>query len=340
MTTATMRYELEDFKNIAFDGFEFEIPERTMNLISSLAMEVGSPTYVRTPNFKKNNNSANEFTAKSIPMGQRQYRKNRTKATEVSNEDWESIRTFQTTKIETKEGLDGEINKIRNQLNKITDKTYLDIRETVIGIIDSLVESNTPVSDLEKVGDFIFEKASTDKHYSKLYADLFSDMMTKYTFLRTSFDRNFASYMTLFNNIEYVDPDINYDKFCENNKVNEKRKAISTFLVNLAGNRIITNLMLAEVLRDLLKLVMDNVNRTDAKNIVDELTENVAILYKKELINNVDEEELAEKDDDDYLAVYGDTIDETIVKLAKSKSKDFKSLSNRSIFKYMDLVEM
>ena len=34
------------------------------------------------------------------------------------------------------------------------------------------------------------------------------------------------------------------------------------------------------------------------------------------------------------------SFEECIVKLAKSKKKDYKSLSTKSIFKYMDLNEM
>jgi hypothetical protein len=44
-------------------------------------------------------------------------------------------------------------------------------------------------------------------------------------------------------------------------------------------------------------------------------------------------------DEEDY-EVSGDSIADTVTILARSKAKDFKSLSNKSIFKYMDLVEM
>ena len=39
--------------------------------------------------------------------------------------------------------------------------------------------------------------------------------------------------MSLFETIEYCDPKKNYDKFCDINKANEKRKAMSLFIVNL-----------------------------------------------------------------------------------------------------------
>jgi imidazolonepropionase-like amidohydrolase len=50
------------------------------------------------------------------------------------------------------------------------------------------------------------------------------------------------------------------------------------------------------------------------------------------------------EDDSDYeedeLEISGNTIVETVTLLAKSKVKDYKSLTNKAVFKYMDLVEM
>ena len=49
----TLKYTLDDFKNIRFNGFDFVLPEDTITLISNLSLEVGSPTYVKTPIFQK-----------------------------------------------------------------------------------------------------------------------------------------------------------------------------------------------------------------------------------------------------------------------------------------------
>ena len=67
----------------------------------------------------------------------------------------------------------------------------------------------------------------------------------------------------------------------------------------------------------------------DKKNEVDELTETVAILYRKDLYGN-----------NDYELISGMTIVQVVEHLANSKVKDYKSLTNKSLFKFMDLVEM
>lgn len=55
MTTKTMKYTLENFNNIQLNGFKFDFPDDTLKLISELALEVGSPNYVKTPTFQKKN---------------------------------------------------------------------------------------------------------------------------------------------------------------------------------------------------------------------------------------------------------------------------------------------
>ena len=95
-------YSHQDFQNIIFDGFHFSLPEETIALINELSSKVGAPTYIKTPVFKKketlNNNSSS------------------------SNSNWEKMRSFKTTKIEQKEGIEAKIDMIRFHLNKITDK--------------------------------------------------------------------------------------------------------------------------------------------------------------------------------------------------------------------------
>ena len=80
-------YSHQDFQNIIFDGFNFSLPEETIVLINELASKVGAPTYIKTPVFKK----------KEVTL---------THITSNANETWEKVRSFKTTKIEQKKGID------------------------------------------------------------------------------------------------------------------------------------------------------------------------------------------------------------------------------------------
>jgi hypothetical protein len=327
-----MKYTLNDFQDIIFRGFDYALPENTLKIISELSLQVGSPDYVKTPIFQKRENPMKiEPSKESNSSTFRKGRRNKTNEI-ISNEDWETLRTFQTTKIEEKVGMDAQIDLIRSLLNKMTDKNYNDICNKIIDSIDKLIEEKIHSQDMGRLSSTIFEIASNNRFYSKIYADLYSELLTKYDMMKSTFENNLNVFTTLFDKIEYVDPKVNYDKFCEINKINEKRKSLAAFYLNLMYNNIITKVTIMKITRNLLQQMYTFIFEEDKKNEVDELTETIAILYKKELYEN--------DEGDDYILIEGFTITELIEKIANSKVKDFKSLSNKSLFKFMDLIDM
>jgi hypothetical protein len=330
MTTQTMRYTLEDFNNLIFNGFNYDLPEETVKIISELSLQVGSPHYVKTPTFQKKENIAKNDHNFKKDNGLFKKKKNN-KANEIVNdEDWDTLRTFHTTKIEQKIGIDAQIDLIRAQLNKLTDKNYIDISNKIIDIIDQLLNDNCSDEDMKRISSSIFDIASTNRFYSKIYADLYSLLANKYDMMKNISEESVNKFTELFNNIEYIDPKINYDKFCEINKTNEKRKALASFFINLMANGLITKSRIVSITRNLLAQVYAFISEENKKNEVDEITENIALLYNKELYEI----------DDTYERIDGYTIHEIIEKIANSKAKDYKSLSNKAIFKFMDLIEM
>jgi len=332
MTTATLIYTLEQIEDIIFKGFDYELSEEVMEKISSLAMEVGSPDYVKTPIFKKRDNPMKVEPTTLFAAKEQGKKKRGNKITEVLNdEEWDSIRTFQTTKIETKAGIDADFDSIRAFINKMTDKNYIDMRNKIIEIIEKIVSEN-PESDLSGISSNIFDIASSNRYYSKIYADLYADLSSKFEFIKSKYEENFEKFTELFDTIEYVDPNENYDKFCQINKINEKRKSLATFYINLMYCGIISNIDIIRITRNLLAKVYEYISLENKKNEVEELTENIALLYKKDIY----------KDDEskDYEKINGYTINEMIEKIANSKVKDYKSLTNKALFKFMDLIDM
>jgi len=328
MTTKTLRYTLENTNDIIFQGFDYTLPEKTLKIISELSLQVGSPDYVRTPIFQKREN-----VLKTDSNNKELNKKKRgNKSMEILNDDdWDAIRSFQTTKMEEKVGVDAQIDSIRAQLNKLTDKNYIDINNKIIEVIDTVIIQNITNEDMLKLSSIIFDIASTNRFYSKVYADIYSNLCMKYDVIKTIFEENLNNFTDLFNNIEYVDSKVNYDKFCENNKINERRKSLAAFYINLMNNGMITKSRILLIISNLLSQIYSFILVEDKKNEVDELTENVAIMYKKELCDDLESE--------NYL-IDGLTINQIIVKIANSKIKDYKSLTNKSLFKFMDMIEM
>jgi hypothetical protein len=333
MATKSLIYSLEQIEDIIFTGFDYELPEAIIEKISNLAMEVGSPDYVRTPIFKKRENPMKVEPTSVISHSKDQGKKKRgNKAMELINdEDWDSIRTFHTTRIEAKAGVDADFDSIRSFINKMTDKNYSDMRNKIVEIIEKIVSENND-SDLSSIGSNIFEIASSNRYYSKIYADLYADLCSKFEFIKSKYEENLEKFTELFENIDYVDPNENYDKFCEINKINEKRKSLATFYINLMYCGVVSKRDIMVITRNLLAKVYEYISVENKKNEVEELTETVALLYRKDLYKD-DEAE-------DYEAIEGFTISEVIQKIANSKVKDYKSLTNKALFKFMDLIDM
>jgi hypothetical protein len=335
MATKTLRYNLDTINDIIFQGFDYSLPEKTMKIISEIALQVGAPDYVRTPVFQKRENPMK--SEQQVAQKESFKKKKGNKAMEIVNdEDWDVIRTsaqaFQSTKIEENVGINAQIDIIRTYLNKLTDKNYSDMLNKIMEVIDRLISENIKTEEMKRVSTIVFDIASNNRFYSKIYADLYSDLSLKYDFLQTMIEENLEKFADLFNFIEYVDANINYDKFCENNKKNEKRKSLGAFYINLMANGIIPQKTIMVITRNLLAQIYSFISQDDKKNEVDELTENVAVLYKKELYENDDGEE--------YSQIEGYTIGEVIEKIAKSKVKDYKSLTNKTLFKFMDMIDM
>ena len=345
MTTAAinnnMKYNLINSREISFNGFNFTIPDENVKLINLLATQVGSQTYVKTPVFQKREHKDGVIFGLSsmnsnFKLGNKKRKGGRN--SEVTDDDWETLRTFQATKIEQKNGFDLHIDSLRLLLNKLTDKTHLEIREKIMNKMDEIINDEGFTEEVaDKISAAIYEISANNKFFSKIYADLYFAIAGKHVFMKQLFFSKFDNFKNEFKDIVFVDSNVNYDLFCDINKQNERRKANTQFFVNLSLIGFVSKVAIVEILKELLKTVTAMINQTDKKNEVDEITENIAILFKKNIIEDVSEGEDYNEED---FEIDGESITDTITILAKSKAKDYKSLSNKSIFKYMDLIEM
>lgn len=346
------KYTIHDINNIILNGFEYKLNDDVIELISNLTSEVGSPTYIKTPNFQKQNTEnddikAQKYQSRSIygpgagggngcgnsknnnSIKRHKGISNKQHLDPVKDDDWETIRTFSTTKMEQHEGLDIFIDNIRSNLNKMSIKTYDEINTNVTFNIDELLRENITNEETHKISNIIFDIVSTNRFYSKLYAKLYSNLLTKYEFIKLVFKEKEASLCEILNNVHYVSPDENYDLFCEMNNTNEKRKALISFFINLVFYDVIEIRAIEDLLIHLLDTLNILIKEENKKHVVDEYIEIIFILYNKELFNN-----------SNIVTDNHTKIVETIKRLAGVKVKTYPSLSSKSIFKLMDIIEI
>lgn len=155
--TSTLKYNLTQITDISNSGFHFEIPEDSFNIINYLCSQVGtagitSSVFTKSPPSISVN--SNDFTTSSSQI-KNNKKKRGNKGMELNSEEWETIRSFQTTKIEQKTGLDGDISEIRLLLNKLTDKTFLDIREKIITKINNVCSNSLENEDYLKTWFYV-----------------------------------------------------------------------------------------------------------------------------------------------------------------------------------------
>ena len=322
MSVITMRYSLDDFHTISANDHNYKLTDDVLSIISKIVLEVGSPSYVKTPVFNKKSYIKSEASDNIIKRRK-----------PIKKEPTIVQSAYKSPSADNKTGIAAHIDTIRSYLNKLSDKNVTDITHKIIEIIDQLIndtditEETTNV-ELSNVSKIIFNIASTNRFYSAIYADVYSQLVIKYELIRLTFETNLNVFLDLFNNIEYVDASVDYDKFCKINKDNEKRKALSAFFVNLMNKNIITNAKIIEITKTLAALLHNYISEDDRKNEVNEIAENLSILYNK-------------KYDIDYANVIigNEPINSFIKRLSKSKVNDYKSLSSKTIFKFMDLME-
>lgn len=272
----------------------------------------------------------------------------RNAAQQIPNSEWETILAFQKTEIQKKEGIELSIDNIRSYLNKLTDKTYTAMLSNILKEIAALFTASTDdksdehntTAVMNRVASSIFTTASSNSFYSEIYARLFRDLMAEYAVFREVFEKNLASFMSLFETIEYCDPKKNYDKFCDINKANEKRKAMSLFIVNLMKNGIVEKTHVLAIMRQIQELMYTNMRQEGKTNEVDELAENLYIMVKHShsVLKTASSSSSSSSADTEVAELFAQRL-EQIVEISKLKIKSKPSITNKTIFKHLDMLD-
>ena len=276
------------------------VSQKVIDTINNLAQLVGAPSYVKTPNFKEKNNGRNK--------------KNKT--------DWALIRNFKVTKIEMKiEGIEYDMNVLREFLNKMTEKTYEENLKEIITKVKTFDNKNLII-----ICKYIFEMASSNKFYSEMYANLYKTLINEFQEMKDECFNQLQRFLKTFEEIKYINPDENYDEFCDMNEKNEKRRAMSQFFTNLMKKNVIETEEIIKIILSLHEQIFKYLKEPDQKNIIEEIVENIFILLYK---NKTCFESHPE----------WEKIKNQIEIIINAKKSDYPSLTNKIIFRYLDIAE-
>jgi len=318
MTTilADVQYELRHFPEPHHIDTGRFLNNNTIAEINILASLVGAPTYQKTPIFKSQQTRRRSHHQRQV----------------ISGDDWAEIRNFKTTRMEKKEeGVEKDIDELRGLLNKLTKKNYDTMKDNIITSLTKIIGKNCEEKELEKIGAAIFEIGSINKFWSALYARLYKNIITTFPLMRVIYERNFANFMSLFADIRYVSAEEDYDEFCNVNKENEKRRSMASFFVHLMNNDIIEESKILNLINNLKNRMENLMDQENKRQEVEEFSENIVILLsggREKLESYTDDVEF----DWDKCVLF-------IEKMVNEKPASHPSLTNKVVFKFMDLEE-
>ena len=288
-------YKISDFKNIEKNNTINELNIESISVINAISKRVGSTTYRKTPVFRKKKQEKEVIVNGTV---------------------------FKKTKFINKLDED-EINldKIRESLNKLTQKNYEQISKEIIMNIKHFIYSKNKII-LVSIGKSIFDISSVNKFWVKLYAKLYNELIQNFPIMKEICIKNFESYMSLFNNIEVVD-EKDYDNFCKVNKTNEKRRSLTDFYTKLFCFDILSVDNMFSIMTELIKKMKVETENENIE-IMEEVFENINIILSnigKNIKNNNKYNYITEEIIDIY-----NTIDSS-------------GISKKLIFKLGDLFE-
>lgn len=318
-------YDFDYIQKIIEDGFDYELPEKTLGLINRISRMVGAPSYIKTPIFHKSN--------RKHSTGEQQYmkkshRKRRKQPKPMTDDEWNAVREFEETKMrKIRDGIEKDICLITQHLNKLTDDTYEMCLDEIYQVLDRVVGVANE-NDILIICKNIFEISSSNGFYSKIFAKLLGKVIHKYKDMETIFYDNYKDFMDYFQTFEYSDPDEDYDAFCECNRENEKRRSYAKCIANLVNEGIISNDEIIKYLNQFLLQFKENINTENKHYMAEQITEIISAIVNEcyETVKGEDE--------------FANEIMTNIIEISKMKRKNYPSLSSKCIFKMMDLVDI
>ncbi len=245
----------------------------------------------------------------------------------TADSSWEAIRSFKPTKIGSKVGIEKTVNDLRIALNKISATNYDKQRDAVFTLVDEyFVSDEQSESNNCRIAKVIFDIASANKFYSEMYAKLYKELIYAYSIFAALLAGMVDKFIELDAIPVYVDPDVDYDGFCDYSKECESRKTTSTFIVNCFKLDLVKSQCVAKILFEFVRYVDEKRMEGGFSKSVEGVVENIYI------IATMCSSELSKTEQ------WGEYILPKLKEFADSKV-EFPSISSRTKFKFLDILD-
>lgn len=318
-------FSIDYFKNRVFEK-EYDLEPDIKKLIDELNEEIKIPAEAleNAGLFRVGSDRSLRRTGSS--SSRRGLTRSSSKNSSFGNltDDWEAVRNFKATKIDEKQGLDKHISDMRGLLNKMSVKNYESQKDAIIEALHTILKTDIDLNDQTILFENMFSIMSSNSFLSKIYSDLYLELVGIHELFGKMVDDFVEYYKSSLNEIHYVDPNTNYDGFCDYNKKNDTRKCHVLFIMNLMKQDMIAEEAVLVLITDTLALVGRYMMEENRQNEIEELSDNMVLLINETR---------------DTLGSHEKWIDEIVPQIKKFTSLSIKecvSFSSRAKFKFMD----
>lgn len=228
------------------------------------------------------------------------------------------------SKIKTNRNeIDNIISQLKSSINKISDKNFNKQYEKILELLKQL-EKNFESKDIVLCANIIFEIASNNLFYSELYAKMFSQLYNEFDFIKKPLVNTMLTFIESYKNIDSLSDSDNYEMFCAIIKNNEKRLALLKFLIYLMKYNILNQKKIIGIAQYIKGNITNKLESDNNTKEIEFMSENLFLILKEAYTN------LEPFDEWQNIVKY--------IEEFKDK-KPHKSLSYKTIFKYMDMQD-
>ena len=304
------KYSIHDFENLSYT---YRLPDSILETINKLTILVDSPEYNKTPIFQNND----KFKIKKKGYyGNNNQNHNQNHNRQANKEVFENTEVLVKTVIKKNtEGVVKEVDCLRKFLNKLTESNYDTISNSIIAMFVD-ININYSYEDALIISDRLFNMVVDNTLFSGIYARLFFSLKD-YKFIMETIRLYFNKFSLVINSYRETNTKATINLLTKN-------KASILLLINLMKETLISNREIIDIIIQVQDTILLTTNIDDKKIEVDELTELLYVMLKN-TFTHITDPEIIEK------------IANNINYIANMKVKNRVSITNKAIFKHMDM---
>ena len=219
------------------------------------------------------------------------------------------------------------LTNIKKILNKLTNNNFNKLKDEFICTYNTLYDEK--LEYLNEIDIAIFDYfISSNEIYIDLYSSIFFNLINiNYNFVML-LNNKLDEYINIYNSIS-IPITTSFEEISKSNKINDKNKYLLLFYNNCFEKNILPSEFLFKCLDNLMYEFQMNILVENKKKYCESIIEYIYTIISK-CINFLLNE--------DNINLYK-TIYDNINKIKTYNKSEFKSLTNKSVFKCMDIID-